>query len=62
MLEEKWKEEADRTTAAIQKLAENEEALENFNNYLSIHYGQWIEKYASDPGGLTDELERFADM
>ena len=62
MLEEKWKDEADRTTAAIKKLAENEEALDNFNGYIAMHYGPWMEKWAGYPEGLTDELERFADM
>ena len=47
---------------AIKKLAENQERLDNLESYLSYHFPAWLGKFANTPEGLTDELERFANM
>ena len=46
----------------IKKLAENPAALENLECYLSKHFNEWIETYASTPDGITDELQQFAEI
>ena len=47
---------------AIRTIAEKENNLNNFQLYLSIHFDKWMEKFASNPEGLTAELESFANM
>ena len=56
------KENAALTVAAIRHFAENPEALENFESYLSQHYDIWLTKYANTPDGLTAELSHFAHI
>ena len=53
---------ARRLCEAIRKLAESPAALDNFESYLSYHFGGWFDKWANYPRGLVDELERFAAM
>jgi hypothetical protein len=48
--------------AAIKRLAENPEALENFENYLDHHYDVWFEKYANTPENLVFELRHFSEI
>lgn len=48
--------------AAIQKLAENPDRLNNFASYLFYHFPAWLEKYASTPEGITEEFTTFANM
>ena len=57
-----YAEEARQFCAAIKKIASNETALENFESYLSMHFDTWLKVYADYPGGITDELERFAEI
>ena len=57
-----YKTEAHELVDAIRKLANNEEALDNFENYLSYHFAAWMEKYAGYPEGLVSEMECFAKM
>jgi hypothetical protein len=47
---------------AIKKLGENENALSNFESYLSYHFKEWIEKFACTPEGLAAEFMTFANM
>lgn len=61
-MERKHEEEARQFCAAIKKLAANEAALENMESYLSHHFDTWLKNYAGYPGGITDELERFAEI
>lgn len=56
------KENAALTVAAIRRFAENPEALENFESYLTQHYDIWLTKYANTPDGLTAELSHFAHI
>lgn len=55
-------ESAERLTKAIKKLAENPEALENFESYLSQHFDKWFEKYANTPESLAFEFEQFSQI
>ncbi len=56
------KENAALIVAAIRHFAENPEALENFESYLTQHYDIWLTKYANTPDGLTAELSHFAHI
>lgn len=47
---------------AIKKLAENPDALSNFESYLGNSFDTWIKKYASTPEGMSREFKSFADM
>lgn len=55
-----YEEEAMIFCNAIKDLAARQEALENLESYLSMHFKSWLEKYASTPADAADELERFA--
>lgn len=61
-MERQYAEEARQVCAAIKKLAANEAALDNLESYLSIHFDEWLKSYADYPGGITYELERFAEI
>lgn len=61
-MERQYAEEARQFCAAIKKLAANEAALNNFECYLSMHFDTWLKEYADYPGGITDELEKFAEI
>lgn len=40
----------------------NESSLQNFENYLSVHFGAWMEKYANNPENLAGELQTFSEI
>ena len=61
-MERQYEEEARQFCAAIKKLAANEAALDNFESYLSMHFDTWLKQYADYPGGITYELETFAEI
>lgn len=48
--------------ASIKLFSEDEEALENFECYLSHHFDVWMKKFAYDPQGLAMEFWRFATI
>lgn len=48
--------------AAVRKLAEKPENLDNMEFYLSRHFGEWMKKYADNPESLTAEICGFANM
>lgn len=58
----KYEKEAAQFCEAIKLLAKKPENLENLESYLSYHFGEWMEKYASDPQNLTAEIGCFANM
>ena len=62
MPEDTDKRAASAFCGAIRKLADNEEALSNLENYLSAHFRTWLEKYANDPENLSAEMYSFANM
>lgn len=59
---EKYEQEAATICAAIKELAEHEEALENFESYLSAHFDAWMKKYANTPAGIADEFYQFSKI
>lgn len=58
----KHKELAREICESIKTMAANENAISNFEGYLSHHLPVWFEKYANTPGGLASELHTFAHM
>jgi len=48
--------------AAIKTIASKPENLENLESYLSAHFGEWLEKWASTPEDITAEMREFANM
>ena len=48
--------------AAIKRLAENPEALNNFANYLNHHFDVWFKKYANTAEDLVSEFKQFSEI
>ena len=47
---------------SIKCLADHEDALENLESYLSMHFAEWLEKYANSPESFAAELHEFSTM
>ena len=47
---------------ALQTIAGKPQNLENLEHYLSIHFCEWLNKFANTPEGITAELKNFAEM
>ena len=61
-MERKYNEQAATVAAAILEMASNPSSLENFENYLSIHFAEWIEKWANNPDNMACELKEFSKI
>lgn len=48
--------------AVIMELSRKPRHLDNLECYLARHFAVWLEKHASTPEGLVEELQRFASM
>lgn len=46
----------------IRTIAAKEDNLNNFESYLSYHFAEWLNQYASTPADITSELHEFANM
>ena len=58
----KYEETAAVICEAIRAMAANEDAISNFECYLSYHLPAWFERFANTPDGLASELHEFAHM
>ena len=47
---------------AIKTIADKPENLENLEYYLSIHFSEWLNKFANTPETITAEIKAFAEM
>ena len=47
---------------AIKIISEKPQNLENLENYLSVHFSEWLNKFANTPEGITAELKQFSEM
>lgn len=47
---------------SIKKLSDSPAALDNLENYLSMHFAKWLEKWANTPESFASELHNFATM
>ena len=61
-MERKHEKEAKMLCDAIRKFNKNENALDNLEFYLSIHFERWLEQFANTPEGLTTELKNFSEI
>ena len=61
-MERKHANEARMLCDAIRKFNENENALENLEFYLSIHFERWLNDFARTPEGLATELKNFSEI
>lgn len=61
-MEELYEKEAEQFIEAIKTIASKPENLENLESYLSIHFENWITKFASTPEDLVFEIQEFANM
>ena len=62
MVQRKFEEQAKRFCDAIRAMANNEYAINNFEDYLSIHFDIWLEIYAGTPEDIAGELKEFASI
>lgn len=58
----KYEKEAAIFCAAVKEFSNKPENLENLENYLSQHFGEWLEKYANTPERITVEMHELARM
>ena len=58
----KYEDDAKTVVEAIKALAKNEEALDDFEYYLSLHFAAWLEKFSNTPCGMASELNSFAHI
>lgn len=61
-MERKHANEARMLCDAIRKFNENENALENLEFYLSLHFERWLNDFAGTPEGLATELKNFSEI
>ena len=52
----------DSAKEAVKGLTAATGYLENFELYLSMHFPEWLEKFANTPENITAELRQFAEM
>lgn len=63
MVDRKFEEQADRLCNAIKHMTNDDNALENFNSYLSYHFDAWLNQYVNnDVESFVSEVENFAHM
>lgn len=48
--------------AVIKELSGKPKNLENLEAYLAVHFAAWMEKWASTPEELVEDLQMFARM
>ena len=62
MIEKPFITEAETLKNAILALAADRAALENFEDYLSNHFGEWLKCYIRTPGDMCAEFTEFSQM
>ena len=62
MIERPYATEAETMKNAILALAADRAALENFEDYLSVHFREWLGCYVRTPGNMCEEFAEFAEL
>lgn len=62
IIERRFEEQAQALCKALKVMASNENAIDNFESYLTQHFDVWMQKWANTPDGLVDEIKNFAEM
>ena len=58
----KYEQIAEQFCKAMKTIAEKPENLDNLEHYLSIHFSEWLNKFANTPETITAEIKSFAEM
>jgi len=61
-MERKHEQTAKQFCEALRTIAGKPENLDNLELYLSMHFPEWLEKFANTPENITAELRQFAEM
>ena len=61
-MERKHEQTAKQFCEALRTIAGKPENLDNLELYLSMHFSEWLEKFANTPEGITADLKEFANM
>lgn len=61
-MERKHEQTAKQFIEAIKTIAGKPQNLDNLELYLSMHFPEWLEKFASTPETITAEMQEFAEM
>lgn len=61
-MEGKYAKEAAQFCEYIRTLAGKPENLENLESYLSMHFAEWLTKWANTPQDMASEMREFANM
>lgn len=61
-MEREYEQEASEFCEAIRIFAEKPKNLDNLEDYLSIHFGAWLKRYANSPENVAAEMFSFATM
>lgn len=61
-MKRQYEQTAQQFCEALRTLAGKPENLENFELYLSLHFSEWLDKWANTPEAITSELQSFAEM
>ena len=57
-----YQNEARQVADAVREMVANPDALDNFELYLSAHFGEWLAKFANTPESMAGELREFASI
>lgn len=61
-MKRKHEQTAKQFCEALQTIAGKPQNLENLEHYLSMHFPEWLERWANTPEKITAELKQFAEM
>lgn len=62
MEKREYEEIAHSFVEAMKKLVNNQDNLDNFEYYISMHFAHWLKNYATTPEDITSEISAFANM
>lgn len=57
-----YEEQAIQFCNSIRTLANKPENLNNLESYLTYHFDEWLEKWATTPENIAAEMKEFAEM
>lgn len=57
-----YEKEAAQFCEYIRALSSKPDNLDNLQSYLSIHFGDWLSKWANTPQDMVTEMREFSNM
>ena len=61
-MNDKFSEEAQKLCKALKTLVADDDALDNFESYLRIHFDKWLEFIDGNVNNFVEEVYMFAHM